>query len=204
MIKVLPRRIDVTLLGVLIAALSGAEGARAQGNASPSPKNLVMAKKEAKHPDEKKTEDSKGKPQQVGTFGDWGAFVAQGAKDKTCFALAKPKERAPAGLNRDPAYIFISTRPAENVRNEVSIIMGYPMKESGSKAEVAGSTFDLVVKGPNAWIKNQAEETKFVEALKKGSKLVVRAPSVKGNVTTDSYSLAGIAQALEKMQKECP
>ena len=147
-----------------------------------------------------------GKPSQVANYGDWGVFVAQGDKTKICYALATPKERAPSGLKRDPAFIFISSRPGENVREEVSIIMGFSVKEgAAARAEIAiGPGFDLVTKGANAWIKNQAEEPKFVDALKKGAKLIVKAPSLKGHVTTDSYSLAGLSQALERAEKECP
>jgi len=36
---------------------------------------------------------------------------------------------------------------------------------------------------PNAWIKNQAEEPQFVDTLKKGSKLIVKAPSLKGHIS---------------------
>jgi len=145
-----------------------------------------------------------GKPSQLANYGDWGVFLAQGENSKTCYALATPKDRAPTGLKRDPAYIFIANRPAENVREEVSIIMGFPMKEAGGRAEIAGSGFALIAKGANAWIKNQAEEAKFVDALKKGAKLIVKASSLKGHVTTDSYSLTGLAQALERVEKECP
>lgn len=218
MIKDFPRRVGVVFTVALLAAFLPAESFGAQreaGSVATQPaaatEPLVVAKRESKHPDtrkpEKKAEESKGagKPEQVGTFGDWSAFVAQGAKDKTCYALARPKERTPSGLERDPAYVFISIRPAEKVRDEVSIIMGFPLKDGGgSTAEIGGAKFDLVVKGSNAWIKNQAEEAKFVEALKKGSKLVVRAASAKGRVTTDTYSLSGVGQALEKVQKECP
>lgn len=146
-----------------------------------------------------------GKPVQLATFGDWGAFLAQGGKEKTCYALAMPKERLPSTLKRDQAFVFISSRPAENVRNEVSVIMGFPMKDGGeAKAEIAGTNFDLIAKGSNAWVKNPAQEPQFIDAMKHGSKLVVKAPSVKGKVTTDSYSLAGLSQALERVQKECP
>jgi invasion protein IalB len=145
-----------------------------------------------------------GKLSQLASYGDWGVFLAQSDKSKTCYALATPKDRAPAGLKRDPAYIFISNRPGENVREEISVIMGFPMKEGGGRAEIAGSRFDLIVAGANAWIKNQAEEATFVDALKKGSKLIVKAPSLKGHVTTDTYSLTGLAQALERVEKECP
>ena len=72
------------------------------------------------------------------------------------------------------------------------------------KARSPKPGFDLVAKGTNAWIKNQAEEPQFVDTLKKGSKLIVKAPSLKGHITTDSYSLAGLSQALERVEKECP
>ncbi|MCI0600394.1 MAG: hypothetical protein L0Y60_12895, partial [Beijerinckiaceae bacterium] len=115
-----------------------------------------------------------GKPSQLAIYSDWGVYFAKGEKSKTCYALAMPKERAPSGLNRDPAYVFISNRPGENVRREISVIMGFPLKEDGARAEVAGSSFALIAKGANAWIKNTAEEARFVEALKKGSKLIVK------------------------------
>ena len=105
------------------------------------------------------------------------AFLAEGGKEKTCYALATPKAREPGKLQRDPAYIFISNRPAEKVRGEVSVIMGFAMKDgAAAHADVGGENFDLVAKGSNAWIKNPAEEARFVEALKKGSKLIVKAP----------------------------
>lgn len=168
------------------------------------------AKKTAEKSAAKKAADKQGepksqKPVQVGSYGDWGAFLAQGAKDKTCYALATPKERAPAALKRDPAYVFISNRPAEKVRNEVSVIMGFAMKDGGeAHADIGGTSFDLIAKGSDAWIKNPAEESQFVEALKKGSKLIVKAPSIKGKVTIDTYSLAGISDALEQVHKDCP
>jgi hypothetical protein len=150
--------------------------------------------------------DEAGKPVQTANYGDWGAYLAQqGAKKKTCYALAQPKDREPTKLKRDPAYIFISSRPAENVHNEISIIMGFSMKDnSEAQADIGGSHFELIAKGSNAWIKNPAEEAQFIEAMKKGSKLVIKAASSKGNTTTDSYSLAGLSQALERVQKDCP
>jgi invasion protein IalB len=186
------------------AVLSLALGAALVCTGQASSKSKPKAAKPAASEDTK----SGGKPSQLASYGDWGVFVAQGEKSKTCYALATPKERAPAGLKRDPAYVFISSRPGENVREETSIIMGFPVKEgAAARAEIgggSGSGFDLVAKGTNAWIKNQAEEPQFVEALKKGSKLTVKAPSLKGHVTTDSYSLAGLSQALERVEKECP
>ena len=40
--------------------------------------------------------------------------------------------------------------------------------------------------------------------MRKGVKLEIRAASVKGNASTDSYSLSGFSQAMDRLQKECP
>jgi hypothetical protein len=145
------------------------------------------------------------KPVQIATYGDWGAFLAEAGKEKTCYALAKPRERTPASLKRDPAYIFISSRPGENIRNEVSVIMGFKMKDGGdAEAEVGPANFELISKGTNAWVKNPAKETELIDAMKKGAKLTIKAASIKGNMTVDSYSLSGLSQALDRVKKECP
>lgn len=145
-----------------------------------------------------------GKSVQIGTFGEWGAYQSQG-KSKTCYALAQPKSRDPSSTKREAAYIFISSRPAENVKNEISVIMGFPMKDGGeAQVEIGDSEFGLIAKGSNAWVKNPAEESHMIDAMKKGSKLIVKAASNKGKVTTDTYALGGLVQALEKVRKECP
>ena len=146
-----------------------------------------------------------GKPVLVGTYGDWGTYEAQGPKSKICYALAQPKQRMPATLKRETAFVFISSRPGEGVRNEVSVIMGVPMKDGApdAKAEVGKTAFDLVTKGQNAWMKNAAQEAQLIETMKRSGRLTVKAPMLKG-VVSDSYSLAGLAQALDRVSKDCP
>ena len=146
------------------------------------------------------------KPLLVGTYGDWGAYQTTSGKNKVCYALGQPKDRQPSGLQRDAAYIFISRRTAEGVKNEISFGMGFPLKEgaSGGSAEVGTSHYELVAKGDNAWVKNAAEEAPLLDTMRKGSRLVVKAPSAKGHITTDSYSLNGLQQAWERVQKDCP
>ncbi|MFT4096896.1 MAG: hypothetical protein QM651_07215 [Rhodoblastus sp.] len=176
------------------------EKEKADGKTSAKGKADHGKKSEGKKSDSK---SGAGKATSVGRFGEWDVFTA-GGKSKTCYTLARPKERAPASLKRDDAYVFISNRPAENVQNEVSVIMGFAMKDgSEPAADIGGTAFQLVAKGSNAWLKNPAEEGKFVEALKRGSKLVVKAASAKGHSSTDTYSLSGISDALARIRKEC-
>ena len=111
----------------------------------------------------------------------------------------------PKELKRDDGFLFISTRPAEGVRNEISKITGFPTKQNDVNALTIGTAkFQTVQKGTSAWLKNPAEDVAAVEAMKKGSSLTITTTSVRGNKTTDRYSLNGLAQALDRVKKECP
>jgi len=142
----------------------------------------------------------------LGQSGDWGIYVAGAGPTKQCYTAAKPQDRAPANLQRDPAYFFISTRPAENVRNEISIIMGFPVKADKPAPEIQVGTekFVMAAQGPHLWVKEAARNSALVEAMRRGTKLTIKATSMRGNLTTDTYSLNGIGAALDRVKKECP
>jgi Invasion associated locus B (IalB) protein len=143
-------------------------------------------------------------PSLLGQFGDWGAYAATAGGRKVCYALAKPgsQQTNPAGRPRDPAYLMISTRPAENVRDEVSVVIGYPFKGDAT-AEVGPTKFAMYTQNDGAWIKNVAEEARMVDAMRKGADLVIKGVSGRGTQTTDTYSLKGLAQALDRIAQEC-
>ncbi|RXT48425.1 invasion associated locus B family protein [Bradyrhizobium betae] len=145
-------------------------------------------------------------PTLIGQFGTWGAYSATPNGKKVCFALAKPSSSKtnPPNRPRDPAYAFVSTRPAEKVNNEVSVMIGYALKPgSESSVEVGGAAFAMYTQGDGLWIKNAAEEERMVEAMRKSADLVVKGVSAKGTETTDTFSLKGLAQALDKIAQDC-
>lgn len=196
-----PAPTALTLLAVCSLLATPAEARRHARPSPPSSDDADAGSKADKAPGKDKKAEST-KPQQIASFGDWSAYMAKG-KSKTCYTLASPKERKP-DLKRGSAYVFIADRPAEKVHNEVSIIMGFPLKEdAAAQAKVGNASFDLVAKGANAWIKNPADEAKFVEALRHSAKLVVKAAPKKGPATTDIYVLSGFGQALDRVGKEC-
>jgi hypothetical protein len=43
----------------------------------------------------------------------------------------------------------------------------------------------------------------MVDAMRKGSELTVKGTSGRGTQSIDEYSLKGLAQALDKIDKEC-
>ena len=145
-------------------------------------------------------------PTLIGQFGTWGAYTATPNGKKVCFALAKPasSKTNPPNRPRDPAYAFVSTRPAEKVVNEVSIMIGYTLKPgSESTLEVGGGSYSMYTQGDGLWIKNAAEEERMVDAMRKAADVTVKGISAKGTETTDTFSLKGLSQALDKLAQDC-
>jgi invasion protein IalB len=143
----------------------------------------------------------------LGQFGDWGAYKASPDGKTVCFALSKPTSAVtdPPGRSRDPSYAFVSTRPAENVKNEVSVLVGYPQKAGvDASASIDGSSnYVMYTQNDGAWVKNAAEESQMVDAMRKGTEFVVKSVSTHNTKTTDTYSLKGISGALDKVAAEC-
>jgi hypothetical protein len=146
------------------------------------------------------------KPTLLGQFGEWGAYAATPGGKKVCFAIARPtsSETTPPAKSRNPSYMFISSRPADKVSNEVSIVIGYPFKPNTEASAVIGAaSFALYTQQDGAWIKNVSEEARLVEALRSGQSAVVKGVSVKGTQSTDTFSLKGFSQALDRTDQEC-
>jgi hypothetical protein len=193
----------LTALGLSVLVCGGAGLAHAQ---SASPKGA--AKPAAAKPETKPAAAVAGsaEPTLIGQFGTWGAYTATPNGKKVCFALAKPasSKTNPPNRPRDPAYAFVSTRPAEKVTNEVSVMIGYTLKPgSESTLEVGGATYAMYTQGDGLWIKNAAEEERMVDAMRKAPDVVVKGVSAKGTETTDTFSLKGLAQALDRLAQDC-
>ena len=204
-------------LPLAVCAASALLPANAATKAKPAPKSSAKGEP--------------AKPSLVATFGDWNVFVGEVGKGRICYTLAQPKSREPASLTRDPGYAFISDRPAEGVRNEVSFIMGFDVasgdtadskadakpgekatrsdarsKASAAPAPVASvdqASFEMLPKGGNLWVKNAAKESALIAEMRKGAKLEIKAASLRGHQSVDTYSLTGFSQAMDRLQKEC-
>ena len=206
----------VLILALMTGVMAGGitDSARAQ-TTQPAPKAAAKpaaapaktaAKPESKPATAAAAVAGGAEPTLIGQFGTWGAYAATPNGKKVCFALAKPasSKTNPPNRPRDPAYAFVSTRPAEKVNNEVSVMIGYALKPgSESTVEVGGASFAMYTQGDGLWIKNAAEEERMVEAMRKSADLVVKGVSAKGTETTDTFSLKGLAQALDKIAQDC-
>jgi hypothetical protein len=158
----------------------------------------------------------------VESFDDWSAYATPAGRGRICYALSQPTARTPKTLSRDDAYLFVSIRPAENVRNEVAVMLGFPVLEPGGaetadasgrgapakpapeqQLVVGSARFAIAGKDQNAWLADAAQEGSLVAVMTRGQKLAVRAVSKRGTASTDEYSLKGFGDALRKAREEC-
>ena len=140
----------------------------------------------------------------VGKFNDWESFVLSQEGNKVCFAQSIPVVRAPKKLKRDSSRLFVSFRPAENIKNEISVTNGYEFKLKALVSAKSGKkNYDLFSKGRFAWVVDSKDEQKLIVTMKRASRLMIVGNTEKGNQTTDHYSMMGFTKAYNSAKKNC-
>ena len=140
----------------------------------------------------------------IGKFKDWETFTVTENDNKICFAQSIPILRAPKKFERNPSRLFISFRPTEDIKDEVSATSGYTFqKEKIVKAKTGKKTYDFFSQEEFAWILDTEEEQRFIQAMKKASRVMIIGRTDKGKQTIDHYSLMGFSKAYNTAKKNC-
>ena len=140
----------------------------------------------------------------IGKFKDWESFVLSQEGNKICFAQSAPVLRAPKKLKRNPSRLFVSFRPKENIKNEISVTNGYTFKDKAPVTAKSGKkSYDLFSKDNFAWVVDNDDESKLITTMKKASRLMIIANTNKGDQTTDHYSMMGFTKAYNTARKSC-
>ena len=140
----------------------------------------------------------------IGKFKDWETFTVTENNNKICFAQSIPILRAPKKFERNPSRLFISFRPTEDIKDEVSATSGYTFqKEKIVKAKTGKKTYDFFSQEEFAWILDDEEEQRFIKAMKKASRVMIIGRTDKGKQTIDHYSLMGFSKAYNTAKKSC-
>ena len=140
----------------------------------------------------------------IGKFKDWETIVVTDGSKKLCFAQSKPVLQSPKKNPRE-ARLFISFRPADKIKDEVSITSGYQYNTQNSITAKSGKNkikFD-VKKENFAWIGDTGLERKMVNVMKKGSRIMITGYNQSGSQTIDHYSLMGFTKAYNTAKKSC-
>ena len=140
----------------------------------------------------------------IGKFKDWESFILSQEGNKVCFAQSTPVVRAPKKLKREPSRLFVSFRPAQNIKNEISVTNGYDFKLKAPVTAKSGKKkYDLFSKGRFAWVVDNEDEKKLIITMKKASRLMIIGNTKKGDQTTDHYSMMGFTKAYNTAKKNC-
>ncbi len=142
-------------------------------------------------------------PKSTGKSKNWESFTAETDQGKICFAQTLPTRRAPAAVKRDKSKLFVTFRPSENIKDEISITSGHAYKVSTVTAKSGKRSYSFFSKENFAWILDDQEEKKFIQLMKKATDVIVKARTVKGAETTDHYSMMGFTKAYNAAKKNC-
>jgi len=140
----------------------------------------------------------------LGKFKDWESFILSQEGTKICFAQSIPVVKAPKKLKREPARLFVSFRPNEDIKNEISVTNGYEFKIKATVSAKSGKkSYDLFSQGRFAWVRDKEDERKIISTMKKASRLMIVGKTEKGDQTTDHYSMMGFTKAYNLAKKKC-
>lgn len=143
-------------------------------------------------------------PKLLARFGDWEAHAFQEGGSKVCFMSSQPQSKKGNYSQRGEPFALITHRPADNTRDVFSYITGYAYK-AGSTVSVMidDQEFKLVTQDETAWGPDADTDKRLAQAIREGSKMVIKGVSSRGTETEDTFSLSGTGKAYERMSEEC-
>ena len=95
-------------------------------------------------------------PRSTGKYKNWESFIAETDKGKICFAQTIPTKRAPGAIQREQSKLFVTFRPGENIKDEVSITSGHDYKSSTVTASSGKKRYSFFI-GLNSFTGRSSE-----------------------------------------------
>lgn len=142
--------------------------------------------------------------EQIGVYRDWDAYVLQEGNSRICYMLSVPTDMEPKNVRRGEVYFLVTHRPADNIRDEVSVITGYTYApDSTVTARIDRNEYELFTRDDGAWLREPGDESRMVQAMKRGERMIVVGNSNRGTRTTDTYSLFGFTAAHNAISERC-
>jgi hypothetical protein len=145
-------------------------------------------------------------PRKIGSFQHWDAMKLDDGGETVCFIVSQPQESelSRTGARRGDVFFLVTNWIGAGKKGEPSVIIGYPFQENSQAEVVVGSdTFRMMVHGDTAWLADEADERRLVDAMRRGSSMTVRGVSHRGTRSSDRFSLLGVSAALDRINSEC-
>tara|TARA_B100000965_G_C19571304_1_gene749243 strand:- start:1218 stop:1712 length:495 start_codon:yes stop_codon:yes gene_type:complete len=142
-------------------------------------------------------------PRSTGKYKNWESYSLITDSGKICFAQTKPLKRVPSSIKRGESRLFVTFRPNENIKDEISVTSGHDYKSSSVTAKSGKNNFSLFSQSDFAWLLDEKEEQKFIKVMKRATNLMVIGGTKSGAQTTDHYSMMGFTKAYNTAKKTC-
>ena len=137
----------------------------------------------------------------LGQFSDWSAATYGQGDTQRCFIMSKPSTEEPSDLRHGEVFFFMQTSDGDS-DTESSFQTGYDFaRNSIVTVTIGDDSFRMLTEGNNAWLDQLEREPALLAAMRAGSSMTLEARSARGNVTTYSFSLAGVTAASRMMQR---
>ena len=142
--------------------------------------------------------------ERLGDFGKWQAYAFDENGAKACYIASQPTKDEGNYTERGKIYAMVTHRPAEKIRDEVSLAAGYTYKEETNvSVSIDGKNFRLTPVEDTAWAPDTTSDQRMVAAMKAGTIMVVQGTSARGTQTRDTYSLIGFSKAYRTAANAC-
>lgn len=140
----------------------------------------------------------------LGDFRDWSAYATSDSAGKICFVLSKPAATEPEPDGYGQAYLYLTHRPAERVRNELNLIAGYGFSpDSEAELQVGGARFTLFTSDDAAWLLDPNEAQDVAGSMRAGTSMVIEGTNERGIKIRQTFSLSGVTAASRAIDAEC-
>ncbi|MEQ8667469.1 MAG: invasion associated locus B family protein [Rhodospirillales bacterium] len=145
------------------------------------------------------------KAETLSEHGPWAAIKNQEDGKPVCYIGAEPKKQEGDYTRRGDTYVIVTHRPAMNQNNVVSVLAGYTYKDrSEVVVKINGDPpVKLFTRDQRAWAYDAKTDAALVNAMKRGTTMVITGTSSRGTLTTDTYSLSGFTAAYNDASRAC-
>lgn len=141
---------------------------------------------------------------ELGTFGEWTAYMFEENGGNVCYMAAKPEKSEGKYKKRGEVVSMITHRPSEGTKSVFSFMAGYGYKKGDSvDVMIDKKEFTLFTQNDMGWAADASADLALTESIKKGSKMVVKGVSARGTATKDTFNLKGATKAYETISKAC-
>jgi hypothetical protein len=136
----------------------------------------------------------------LGVFENWGAFRDEAGP--RCYAIAIPRANSASGSGQ--ASASVATWPRRNIRGQVHFRLSRETRaDSAVTLQIGRERFELTGGGVNAWAVDRRMDAAILAALRSADRMRVGATDTRGRRFSDSYSLSGVASAMDAATVAC-